>query len=141
MERRNVLTDSGESVFRQSSNSSQPVKNEEINKKKGGRKVLRESIKIHFKQPLSVSSEHSSGRSTLQPRGDELVKFSGNRQEHGLTIFFPIIFHCKDGSIFVLPGDDLYQKETLEEVRLKTKKSASEREFFKRGQQFLFQQY
>jgi nucleoside diphosphate-linked moiety X motif 19, mitochondrial len=42
---------------------------------------------------------------------DEIVKFAKKRSRLGTIVMCPVQFHCKDGLVHVMPGDDLYPRE------------------------------
>ncbi|XP_039969704.1 nucleoside diphosphate-linked moiety X motif 19-like isoform X2 [Bactrocera tryoni] len=79
-------------------------------------KTPKEFIKDYFDQKLYLPPPQLYELSRLLnfPRLDELINFARVRSSKGVTLMLPVIKKCADGTVSLMPGDDLYSSNTDE---------------------------
>lgn len=113
-------------------------------------KTPMEFIEDYFNKELYLPPPQLYELSRLQnfPRLDELVNFARVRSAKGITLMLPVIQKCVDGTVSLMPGDDLYnsntdktnqinsEKITIEQYRVEVK-NLHRLEFFNNGRVFI----
>ncbi|XP_011198554.1 acyl-coenzyme A diphosphatase NUDT19 [Bactrocera dorsalis] len=77
-------------------------------------KTPKEFIKDYFDQKLYLPPPQLYELSRLLnfPGLDELINFARVRSSKGVTLMLPVIKKCADGTVSLMPGDDLYNNNT-----------------------------
>ncbi|XP_020714249.1 nucleoside diphosphate-linked moiety X motif 19 isoform X2 [Ceratitis capitata] len=88
-----------------------------------------ESIRQHLSNQINLHPPQFYELSRLLNfnRIHELIEFARVRSQKGVTLMFPIIQKCSDGTVSLMPGDDAYTESkelktedlTIEQYRLK----------------------